>query len=187
MVIKKRVVSLDVFRGLTVSAMIFFNTLPISPYTPYFLKHSEWTGLTAVDVIFPFFLFIAGVSMAYSFKNRAKQSPKQLWGHFLFRVTTLFLIGLFLNWIGGALPLRIPGILQLIALSSLFAAPLALKKTKWVILAAAILLIIQSSILLFASAPGVTPGNFQPDKNIAGWMYRFSETNTFTIGILILV
>jgi predicted acyltransferase len=169
MATKKRVISLDIFRGITVAAMIFVNTLPISPYTPYLLKHSLWSGLTFVDLVFPFFLFIVGVSMAYSFKNRANQSRKQLWGHFLYRVAALFAIGLFLNWIGGGLPLRIPGVLQLIALASLFAAPLALSKPKWIILAAAILMIVQSSILLFAGAPGVTAGNFQPDGNIAGW------------------
>ena len=149
MVVKRRVVSLDVFRGITVAAMIFVNTLPISPYTPYLLKHSEWIGLTFVDLVFPFFLFIVGVSMAYSFKNRAKQSSKQLWGHFIYRVAALFCIGLFLNWIGGGMPLRIPGVLQLIALASLFAAPLARSKIKYIVLTVAVLLMFQSSILLF--------------------------------------
>jgi predicted acyltransferase len=170
MVAKKRVISLDIFRGITVAAMIFVNTLPISPDTPFYLKHSEWIGLTFVDVVFPFFLFIVGVSMAYSFKHRANQSQKQLWGHFIYRVAALFAIGLFLNWMGGGLPLRIPGVLQLIALASLFAAPLARRKTKWVILAAAILMIFQSLILLFASAPGVIPGNLEMGGNIAGYV-----------------
>ena len=120
MATKKRVVSLDIFRGLTVAAMIFVNTIPISSYTPYLLKHSAWMGLTFVDLVFPFFLFIVGVSMAYSFKHRASQSAKQLWGHFLYRVAALFAIGLFLNWMGGGLPLRIPGVLQLIALGFSF-------------------------------------------------------------------
>lgn len=178
---KKRVISLDIFRGLTVAAMIFVNILPLSPYTPFFLKHSEWIGLTFVDLVFPFFLFIVGVSMAYSFKHRANQSRKQLWGHFLYRVAALFAIGLFLNWIGGGLPLRIPGVLQLIALASLFAAPLARSKTKWIILVAAVLMIIQSSVLLFASAPDVTAGSLQPDDNIAGWLdvQVFGEQHLF--------
>jgi len=166
----KRVVSLDIFRGITVAAMIFVNVLPLTPYTPALLAHSVWIGLTFVDLVFPFFLFIVGVSMAYSFKHRANQSKIHLWGHFLFRVAALFVIGLFLNWIGGGLPLRIPGVLQLIALASLFAAPLARTKIQWIILAAAVLLVIQSFILLFAGAPGVTPGNFQIEGNIAGWV-----------------
>ncbi|HTX61667.1 MAG TPA: heparan-alpha-glucosaminide N-acetyltransferase domain-containing protein [Methanobacterium sp.] len=170
MATKKRVISLDIFRGLTVAAMIFVNTLPITSNTSFLLKHSVWSGLTFVDLVFPFFLFIVGVSMAYSFKHRENQSQKQLWGHFIFRVVALFAIGLFLNWIGGGLPLRIPGVLQLIALASLFAAPLARRERKWILMVAAFLLIAQSCILLFAGAPGVTPGNFQEDGNIAGWV-----------------
>ncbi|OPY22956.1 MAG: hypothetical protein A4E27_01638 [Methanobacterium sp. PtaU1.Bin242] len=167
---KKRVLSLDIFRGITVAAMIFVNTLPITPFTPEFLKHSIWIGLTFVDLVFPFFLFIVGVSMAYSFKHREDKSRIRLWGHFLYRVVVLFLIGVFLNWIGGGFPLRIPGVLQLIALASLFAAPLARNEPKRILIVASILLIVQSSILLFASAPGVTPGNFQPEGTIAGWV-----------------
>lgn len=167
---KKRVISLDIFRGITVAAMIFVNTLPITTFTPEFLKHSLWVGLTFVDLVFPFFLFIVGVSMAYSFKHREDKSKIKLWGHFLYRVVALFLIGVFLNWIGGGFPLRIPGVLQLIALSSLFAAPLARSKPKWILLTALLLLIIQSSILLFAIAPGVTPGNFQQEGSIAAWV-----------------
>jgi predicted acyltransferase len=166
----KRVISLDVFRGITVAAMIFVNTLPHTLYTPTFLEHSPWVGLTFVDLVFPFFVFIVGVSMAYSFKSRSNQSRTQLWGHFLYRVVALFTIGLFLNWIGGGLPLRIPGVLQLIALSSLFAAPLAFSKPKWIILAAAIIMTFQSLILMFVSAPGVTAGSFQEYGNIAGWI-----------------
>lgn len=170
MTAKKRLVSLDIFRGLTVAAMIFVNTIPITTDTSFLLKHSSWAGLTLVDLVFPFFLFIVGFSMAYSFKHRENQSQKQLWGHFLYRVGTLFAIGLFLNWIGGGFPLRIPGVLQLIALSSLFAAPLARRNRRWILLAVVILIIIQSSILLYADAPGVTTGNFQEESNIAGWV-----------------
>lgn len=170
MVTKKRVISLDIFRGITVAAMIFVNTLPISPYTPELLKHSIWIGLTFVDLVFPFFLFIVGVSMAYSFAHRSWQSKWQLWGHLFYRVAALYAIGLFLNWLGGGLPLRIPGVLQLIALASLFAAPMARSKPKLIIPVAALLLIIQSSILLFAGAPGITAGTFQYEQNIAGWV-----------------
>jgi predicted acyltransferase len=170
MTAKKRVVSLDIFRGLTVAAMIFVNTLPITADTSFLLKHSAWAGLTLVDLVFPFFLFIVGVSMAYSFKQRENQSQRQLWGHFLYRVGALFAIGLFLNWIGGGLPLRIPGVLQLIALASLFAAPLARRRMRWILLAVAILMVVQSSILFYADAPGVISGNFQEEGNIAGWV-----------------
>jgi predicted acyltransferase len=174
--IKKRVVSLDVFRGLTIAGMILVNILSFYPDTPETLGHSPWIGLTIADLVFPFFLFIVGVSMTYSFASRSKMSSKKMWGHFIFRVVALYLIGvglgfgLFVYGIPDFYNIRIPGVLQLIALSSLFAAPLARSKTRWIILAAVILLTIQSFILLGVSAPGVSAGSLDIDNNIAGWV-----------------
>ena len=170
----KRVVSLDVFRGIAVAAMILVSILS-GATTPYFLKHSPWIGITFADLVFPFFLFIVGVSMAYSFAKRSKQSRSTLWGHFLYRVVALIIIGLFLNWIVWGLPLRIPGVLQLIALSSLCAAPMVRFKPKWILLVAAVLLLVQSVIFLGVGAPGVSAGTFEHDGNIAG----FVDTHVF--------
>jgi len=174
--IKKRVVSLDAFRGLTIAGMILVNILSYYPDTPFLLGHSPWAGLTLADLVFPFFLFIVGVSMTYSFASRSKMSSKKLWGHFLFRVVALYLIGVALGFgffvygIPDFSSIRIPGVLQLIALSSLFAAPFARARTRWVLLAAAILLIIQTLILFGASAPGVTAGSLDMHNNIAGYV-----------------
>ncbi len=172
--VKKRVVSLDVFRGIAVAAMILVSILP-GATTPYFLKHSLWIGITFADLVFPFFLFIVGVSMAYSFAKRSKQSQSTLWGHFFYRVLALIIIGLFLNWIVWGIPLRIPGVLQLIALSSLCAAPMVHFKPKWILLVAAVLLLVQSVIYLGVGAPGVNAGTFEHDGNIAG----FVDTHVF--------
>src|SRR6185503_9183207 len=60
-----RLISLDVFRGLTIAGMVLVNNPGTSPvYWP--LDHAEWNGLTPTDWIFPFFLFIVGVSIAIS-------------------------------------------------------------------------------------------------------------------------
>src|SRR5438445_36454 len=60
-----RLVSLDVFRGMTIAGMVLVNNPGGSPvYWP--LDHAEWNGLTPTDWIFPFFLFIVGVSIAIS-------------------------------------------------------------------------------------------------------------------------
>jgi len=65
-----RLLSLDVFRGATVAAMILVNN-PGSWQTVYSpLKHAEWNGCTPTDLIFPFFLFIVGVSIAYSYGTK---------------------------------------------------------------------------------------------------------------------
>ena len=64
---RERLLSLDVFRGLTVAGMLLVNDPGTwsSIYPP--LEHSEWFGWTPTDLIFPFFLFIVGVAMTFSF------------------------------------------------------------------------------------------------------------------------
>jgi len=65
-----RLVSLDVFRGLTIAGMVLVNNPGTSPvYWP--LDHAEWNGLTPTDWIFPFFLFIVGVAITMSSANRS--------------------------------------------------------------------------------------------------------------------
>src|SRR6478672_1036484 len=66
----QRLLSLDFFRGLTVATMILVNN-PGSwshIYTP--LEHAEWNGCTPTDLVFPFFLFIVGVSIAYAMGSK---------------------------------------------------------------------------------------------------------------------
>jgi predicted acyltransferase len=62
----ERLRCLDVFRGMTVAGMILVSTPgdPDSVYAP--LRHARWDGWTVTDLIFPFFLFIVGVSMSLS-------------------------------------------------------------------------------------------------------------------------
>lgn len=96
--VPKRLVSLDIFRGLTIAAMILVNNLSAWTDTPRFptLTHAEWHGCTWVDLIFPFFIFIVGVTSAISLDKRvqAGESPGRLYRHILIRTTVLFSIGL---------------------------------------------------------------------------------------------
>ncbi len=64
-----RLVSLDIFRGLTVLFMIIVNTPGSWDYVYAPLRHAKWHGCTPTDLVFPFFLFIVGVSMWYSMKK----------------------------------------------------------------------------------------------------------------------
>lgn len=174
--VKDRLVSLDVFRGFTIAGMIMVNILGIYPDTPSLLQHASWIGLNLADLVFPFFLFIVGVSMNFSFASRSKQPAWKKWGKFLFRVVALYLIGvalvfgLFFYGVPDFSTIRIPGILQLIALSSLFAAPLARLRTRWILLTASVILFVQAAILLWVSAPGVPAGSLELSNNIAGWI-----------------
>ena len=67
--LKKRIESVDVLRGFVIAAMILVNTPGnwSTIYPP--LLHAKWHGLTPTDLIFPFFLFIAGISIYFTYKN----------------------------------------------------------------------------------------------------------------------
>src|SRR5947207_13753116 len=94
-----RMLSLDVFRGLTIAGMVLVNN-PGSWSTIYWpLDHAEWSGWTPTDLIFPFFLFIVGVSITLSFKRRveAGASNRGLFWNVLRRSLIIFGLGLFLQ------------------------------------------------------------------------------------------
>ncbi len=88
-----RLISLDVFRGMTIAGMVLVNNPGGSPvYWP--LDHAEWNGLTPTDWIFPFFLFIVGVSISIALGRRAaeKRDGKTYWKIFS-RAASIYLLG----------------------------------------------------------------------------------------------
>jgi len=115
----KRLIALDVLRGLTIALMILVNTPGSWNYVYAPLRHSKWNGCTPTDLVFPFFLFIVGVSMWYSFKKYGNGNTKAGLYKVLKRTLIIFLLGLFLNLFpyfnfeNG----RILGVLQRIALA----------------------------------------------------------------------
>ena len=163
---KERLLALDVFRGMTLVAMATVN-MPGEhglAYAP--LAHVSWNGWTIADLIFPFFIFIVGVAMPYSFSGRLARgdSKSQLVGHILVRALVLFSIGVFMNWYTnymGGLPryhlanIRIFGALQRIALCYLFASLLYLTfKARGLAIIASTLLVLYFVLLKFIPAPG---------------------------------
>src|ERR1700723_182358 len=94
-----RLMSLDLFRGATIAGMILVNNAGDEPNSYWPLKHAGWNGWTPTDLVFPFFLFIVGVAMAFSFSSRLKRgaSRRELLGHVLWRGLALFALGVFLN------------------------------------------------------------------------------------------
>ena len=138
---KERLASLDIFRGATVAAMILVNN-PGSWDDDYpALLHSVWDGCTLADLIFPFFLFIAGVSIPLSRAARIERGalPSELTRHILRRAAILLGLGLVVTWFtgydwhGGFLDhikdWRLPGVLQRIAIVYAAAALLDLHGT----------------------------------------------------------
>jgi len=94
--VHERLISLDVFRGITIAAMILVNNPGTSPvYWP--LDHAEWNGLTPTDWIFPFFLFIVGVAIPISldrFASLKDRSARELRIKIVLRAISIFLLGL---------------------------------------------------------------------------------------------
>ncbi len=95
-----RLLSLDVMRGITIAGMILVNN-PGSEHSIYVpLEHSPWNGITPTDLVFPFFIFIMGVSMFLSYKKFDFKLTRQTFIKLLRRSVLLFLIGWALNWLG---------------------------------------------------------------------------------------
>lgn len=137
---KNRLLSLDVFRGITIAGMILVNNPGSWSHVYAPLRHAEWHGWTPTDFIFPFFLFIVGVAIAFSFGKylQGEPIPKSLYAKIIRRTLILFGLGLFLqvipvnipagyNWFADTLAkVRIMGVLQRIAVVYFFAAMIAL-------------------------------------------------------------
>ncbi len=129
-----RLQSLDVFRGITVAGMILVNN-PGSwgaIYSP--LEHAEWHGWTPTDLVFPFFLFIVGVSITLALSRRAESagSKRDLYWKILRRSLVIFGLGLFLAGFPSfdLSTIRIPGVLARIAVCY-FCTSLIFLHTDW--------------------------------------------------------
>lgn len=95
---KERLLSLDIFRGLTIAGMILVNN-PGSWSTVYPpLLHAEWHGITPTDWVFPFFLFIVGVAIPLALGKRIERGDEEaaIIRKILSRVAIIFGLGLFL-------------------------------------------------------------------------------------------
>jgi predicted acyltransferase len=117
----QRYLALDVLRGMTISMMILVNNPGSWAHIYAPLEHSKWHGCTPTDLVFPFFLFVVGVSMFFSFSKYGNSLNKDSLLKIGKRTLLIFLIGLFLNsfpqWTQDFSRIRIMGVLQRIALA----------------------------------------------------------------------
>lgn len=172
--IKNRLLSLDVFRGLTIILMILVNSPGNS--TPYsLLEHAQWNGFTLADLVFPAFLFIIGVTIVISLRKRT-ESNKELYKVILKRSVILFLIGLVLNAIPNHLDLvdlRFYGVLQRIAICYCLGAFLYLTTSLRVeIIVFTVILIGYYWLMIFIPLPGMSLYQLSPDGNWAAYCDR---------------
>ena len=188
----KRLLSLDVLRGITVAGMILVNNVAGETFAP--LKHSEWNGMTPCDLVFPFFLYIMGVSTFLSLRKYAFKWSPTVARKIAKRTILLFLIGLCSNWLanacGGDLGwshLRIMGVLQRIALCYCAVSLIALfVNHKYCLHIAFGLLVVYSVILLIGNgyAPDDTNIAMQIDKALLGVNHLYTHTPIDPEGLL---
>ena len=172
-----RLNSLDAFRGFTIAAMVLVNNPGDWGNLYSQLAHAEWDGWTFTDAIFPFFLFIGGVSMALSLGRLAAAGADKprLLIKLAKRAMLIFLIGFLLNLIPhfNFDTVRIPGVLQRIALCTLLAAPIVVylgwRAQLGVI---ALLLGIYSALMLWYPVPGIGAGVLEPGKDFGSYIDR---------------
>ncbi len=172
---QERLISLDAFRGFTIAAMIMVNN-PGSwghVYAP--LLHAEWNGLTPTDLVFPFFIFIVGVSITLAYTKRidASVAKGSMYKKIVIRSLKIFAVGLLL-WLFPKFNfenIRVAGVLQRIAVVFLFSALLFLN-TRWKTQAivAAILLVGYWLTMVLIPTPGFGKVMLEPGANIAAWI-----------------
>ena len=177
-----RLSSLDVFRGITIAAMILANMAGVADdvYRP--LNHSEWHGCTPTDLIFPFFLFIVGVAMTFSLSKYSEENkPTQaVYLRILRRTAILFILGLVLNgfwnkgvWTFDLSSIRLMGVLQRIALTYLFSSLIVLKlprKSQWLV--AGGLLITYWLTMMYIPVPDYGAGVLTREGNFGAFIDR---------------
>jgi predicted acyltransferase len=176
----ERLASLDAFRGATIAAMILVNNSGDYASTWWPLLHQPWHGWTPTDLVFPFFLWMAGMSLVFSrrigFRAALRRSAK------------LVLLGLLVNFATGGftLPLRWAGVLQRIGLCYLaaWAAKRWLGPRGQAVLAALLLLGYWTAMKHGVGPEGLVP-SLEPETNLSaqvdrivleGHLYRWTKT-----------
>ena len=177
-----RLQSLDLFRGLTVAAMILVNTPGDGDHVYAALEHSKWNGCTPTDLVFPSFLFMVGVSIVFALKNKRDDPAthaKVLLGAFR-RMLLIIAIGLGIQLFErfDFMHLRYPGVLQRIGVVYFISTVLFLKCSNRILgFVFAFNLIAYYIIMVFVHAPNGQLTNLEPATNIAAYIDRFVFTS----------
>jgi len=174
--VKERILSVDIFRGATILLMVLVNTPGTwsNVYGPFL--HADWNGYTPTDLVFPFFLFIVGTSIAFSYKGRKVNA--EVYKKIGVRTLKLIALGVFLGAFIIHFPffknfqdIRFPGVLQRIGVVFFFAAILFINLDwKKLIGVTAILLIGYWLLMTFVPVEGITSTLDRAPNNLANWL-----------------
>lgn len=173
---KDRILSVDIFRGMTIILMVLVNTPGTwsSVYAP--LLHAEWHGYTPTDLVFPFFLFIVGTSIVFSYQNKSIDAG--VYKKITVRSLKLIGLGLFLGAFTISFPfikdfadIRFPGVLQRIGVVFFFAAILFIN-VKWKTLLGITIALLVGYWLLMTLVPvnGIASTLDRAPNNFANWL-----------------
>ncbi|MBT2563318.1 DUF5009 domain-containing protein [Pedobacter sp. ISL-68] len=194
---KQRLLSLDFFRGLTVAAMILVNN-PGSwghIYAP--LEHAEWNGCTPTDLIFLFFLWIVGVSIAFAMSSSKADPPshQKTIIKAIKRGIILYLLGFFLAIFGKIIStiiddrsiweafqtVRLLGVLQRIGIVFIISSIIFIKvSNKTIFKILIVILALYWALMTFIPVPGVGYPNLEKETNLAAWIDRGILTEAHT-------
>jgi predicted acyltransferase len=178
----KRILALDVVRGITIAFMIMVNNNG-GPGSWHFMNHANWNGLTPTDLVFPTFVFVVGVSVVFAFHARIAKGDTRakLAKHTIIRALVLILFGIIVNSFPffELVHMRFYGVLQRIAVCYLVVGLFYLwdqrASTKWIALA--VCLVGYWVLVRWVPIPGVgTPGRDVPfmdmTQNLVSWIDR---------------
>ncbi len=173
---KKRILSVDIFRGMTIVLMILVNTPGTWSHVYAPLLHAEWHGYTPTDLVFPFFLFIVGTSIVFAYNNK-KPSPN-VYKKITIRSLKLIGLGLFLGAFTISFPffkdfadIRFPGVLQRIGVVFFFASILFLNLDwKKLLVVAGTLLVGYWLLMRFVPVDGVASTFERAPNNLANYL-----------------
>ena len=203
-----RLLSLDVFRGITIAGMVLVNNPGDWSFVYPPLEHAKWHGWTPTDLIFPFFLFIVGVSMVFSIEKSLKSGVqrREIMRRVVRRSAILFLIGVGLhlvpsdvgggyNWFRDSLlTVRIMGVLQRIALVYLFSSLIVLNSNTrtqigWVVSLLTVYWAAMRFIPITLDQGGVSivyRGSLEPEQNLAAYIDNlFLHGHTYIKGAVL--
>jgi predicted acyltransferase len=199
-----RLISLDVLRGLAVAGMVLVTDPGTYQAVYWPLLHAQWDGVTPTDMIFPTFLFAVGIAITFSFASRIERgyNRAQLAWHVLRRSIAIFIVGLLINGFPdyNLHALRIPGVLQRIALCYLVGSLLYLgisrvsKKTgrprdarTFTILASIVVLLLIGyfALLKLVLVPGFGAGRLDSLGNLGAYVDRavFGTNHMWAYGL----
>ncbi len=184
---QERLLSIDALRGfdmfwiaggeVIIAALAKYTQWPIFQWLHIQMEHAEWNGFHFYDLIFPLFLFLAGVSLPFSVLKRKERgdSQKSIYKHLVTRLFLLILLGciynglLYLDWPN----IRFASVLARIGFGWFFAAILVLNfKPKALIIWFWSILIAYWGMMMLIPVPGFGPGNLTLEGNLSAYIDR---------------